>query len=45
MTYAQSPPEGYGHNYAGQLLETWAMIAPPPDWTAADTRRAVDVAG
>src|SRR3712207_7951131 len=34
MTYAQSPPEGFGHNYSSQLLEAWTLIAPPPGWTA-----------
>ena len=37
---AASPPMGYGHNYADQLLDAWVIVAPPPDWTDADTDRA-----
>jgi len=44
LTYAQSPPDGYGHNYGAQLLEAWALVAPPVGWTAADTDRALEVA-
>ncbi|MGY2005092.1 alpha/beta hydrolase [Blastococcus sp. SYSU DS1024] len=40
LTNAASPPMGYGHNYAGQLLDAWAIVAPPPGWTGTDTERA-----
>jgi uncharacterized membrane protein len=43
LTNAASPPMGYGHNYGAQLLDAWAIIAPPEGWTDADTRRARDV--
>lgn len=40
LTNAAYPPQGYGHNYSSELLDAWALIAPPPGWTAADTERA-----
>jgi uncharacterized membrane protein len=43
LTNAVSPPMGYGHNYGAQLLDAWAIIAPPPGWTDADTDRAREV--
>jgi uncharacterized membrane protein len=43
LTNAASPPMGYGHNYGAHLLDAWAIIAPPPGWTDADTDRARDV--
>ena len=43
LTNAASPPMGYGHNYGAQLLDAWAIVAPPPGWTDADTDRARDV--
>ncbi|KQS65033.1 hypothetical protein ASG41_16205 [Modestobacter sp. Leaf380] len=45
MTNAQSPPDGYGHNYGDLLLDAWLLIAPPDGWTAADTDRARAVVG
>lgn len=32
-------PKGHGHNYGVMAADAWAAIAPPPDWTAADTAR------
>jgi uncharacterized membrane protein len=32
-------PDGQGHNYAGAMPGVFAAVAPPPDWTAADTAR------
>ncbi|SDF72844.1 Uncharacterized membrane protein [Blastococcus aurantiacus] len=40
LTNAASPPMGYGHNYGAQLVDAWAIVAPPSGWTAADTERA-----
>lgn len=40
LTNAASPPMGYGHNYGAQLVDAWAVVAPPEGWTAADTERA-----
>lgn len=39
MPYAQDVPEGHGHNYREAFADTWAAVAPPPGWTAADTDR------
>lgn len=39
MTNASSVPGGHGHNYGDFVLDGWAAVAPPPDWTAADTER------
>jgi uncharacterized membrane protein len=43
LANADYPPQGYGHNYSAQLLDAWALVAPPPGWTPADTARARDV--
>lgn len=40
LTNAAYPPMGYGHNYGAQLVDAWAIVAPPPGWTDADTERA-----
>ncbi len=40
LTNAASPPMGYGHNYGAALVDAWAIVAPPPGWTSADTERA-----
>jgi len=32
-------PPGFGHDYRLDYVDGWARIAPPDDWTAADTRR------
>ncbi|QNG38788.1 hypothetical protein F1C76_21630 [Geodermatophilaceae bacterium NBWT11] len=45
MTNAQSPPDGYGHNYGNLMLDAWLLIAPPDGWTEADTARAREVVG
>jgi uncharacterized membrane protein len=37
---AAYPPQGFGHNYGAEMLDAWALVAPPPGWTAADTDRA-----
>jgi uncharacterized membrane protein len=42
-------PTGYGHNFGSNVVDGWVAIAPPEDWTAADTarlkERVYDVAG
>jgi len=32
-------PQGHGHNYASQMVASWAYVVPPPGWTAAETER------
>ncbi|WP_198285968.1 alpha/beta hydrolase [Saccharomonospora marina] len=39
LPYAQDVPPGHGHNYRALFADTWAAVAPPPGWTAADTLR------
>lgn len=39
MTNASSVPAGHGHNYGEWVLDGWAAVAPPPDWTPEDTER------
>jgi uncharacterized membrane protein len=39
MTNASAMPAGHGHNYADTVLDGWAAVAPPEDWTAEDTER------
>jgi len=34
-----SPPPGFGHDYATEYVEGWALVAPPDGWTDADTDR------
>jgi uncharacterized membrane protein len=34
-----SPPPGFGHDYATEYAKGWALVAPPPRWTQADTER------
>jgi uncharacterized membrane protein len=38
-----SAPMHHGHIYGTEQAEAWAAIAPPPGWSAADTRRIVAV--
>jgi len=45
MANAQSPPDGYGHNYGSMMLEAWLLISAPEGWTDADTDRAREVVG
>lgn len=39
MTNAAGVPGGHGHNYGESMLDGWAAVAPPPNWTPADTER------
>lgn len=39
MLNAADMPAGHGHNYDNVILDGWVAVAPPPDWTAADTER------
>ena len=39
MTNAGSVPGGHGHNYGDFVLDAWAAVAPPDDWTPEDTER------
>jgi uncharacterized membrane protein len=34
-----SAPSGHGHNYDVDLVAGWAAVAPPAQWTAADSAR------
>jgi len=34
-----SPPNGYGHNYVDKIANSWAAVAPAPNWTDDDTQR------
>ncbi len=37
--YGTTVPPGYGHNYGNMSVDTWAQVAPPPGWTAAQTQK------
>jgi uncharacterized membrane protein len=39
LTNAEGVPGGHGHNYSNDILDSWAAVAPPDGWTAADTER------
>jgi uncharacterized membrane protein len=34
-----STPAGFGHNYATDYVNAWALVVPPHGWTTADTQR------
>lgn len=39
MLNAADMPAGHGHNYDNVILDGWVAVAPPPQWTPADTER------
>ncbi|GAA4809200.1 alpha/beta hydrolase [Tomitella cavernea] len=39
LAMAADVPDGHGHNYGTQVLDGWAAVAAPSDWTDADTER------
>ncbi|MBF6165354.1 alpha/beta hydrolase [Streptomyces gardneri] len=39
LTNAQGVTDGHGHRYGTLVLDGWAAIAAPPDWTAARSER------
>ncbi len=32
-------PDGHGHNYGTAMVDAFAAVLPPANWTAADTER------
>ena len=34
-----SAASGHGHNYDADFVSGWAAVAPPAEWTAADSAR------
>lgn len=42
MVLGGNAPVGHGHIYATEQAEAWALIAPPPRWSAASTTRLVE---
>jgi uncharacterized membrane protein len=34
-----SAPSGHGHNYDVDFVAGWAAVAPPAQWTVADSAR------
>jgi uncharacterized membrane protein len=45
MTNAAGMPGGHGHNYGDAVIDGWAAVIPPDDWTVADTERVKRVTG
>lgn len=39
LAFAKSAPAGHGHVYGSGVVDGWAVLAPPPGWTTADTIR------
>ncbi|MGQ4600209.1 alpha/beta-hydrolase family protein [Nocardia sp. R6R-6] len=39
LTNAQGVTDGHGHRYGSLVLDGWAAIAAPPDWTAQRSER------
>lgn len=39
LTNAQGVTDGHGHRYGSLVLDGWAAIAAPPDWTAERAER------
>jgi uncharacterized membrane protein len=37
--------EDYGHRYVRRVVEAWAVIAPPDEWTDSDTERLKGLMG
>jgi uncharacterized membrane protein len=37
--FGVSVPDGFGHNYASQIVGAWAAVVPPDGWTDADSVR------
>ncbi|MFX0573963.1 alpha/beta hydrolase [Nocardia nepalensis] len=42
LPHAQSVNDGHGHNYGDLVLDGWAAIAQPPDWSADSADRIRD---
>lgn len=34
-----SAPSGHGHDYGVDFVAAWAAVAPPAEWTVADSTR------
>jgi uncharacterized membrane protein len=34
-----SAPSGHGHDYGTDFVAAWAAVAPPAEWTVADSTR------
>ncbi len=39
LLFASDMPFGHGHNYGAKLVDGWAAVAAPKDWTEDDTYR------
>ncbi|WP_019931479.1 alpha/beta-hydrolase family protein [Nocardia sp. BMG111209] len=39
LTNAQSVADGHGHNYGSLVLDAWAAVLRPPDWTPQENER------
>jgi uncharacterized membrane protein len=39
LVFANNVPTGHGHVYGSSVVDGWAALLPPQDWTAADTVR------
>ncbi|MFF1529524.1 alpha/beta hydrolase [Cellulomonas sp. NPDC058312] len=43
LVNSKSVPDGHGHNYDALTLDGWLAVAPPADWSDADTARVREV--
>jgi uncharacterized membrane protein len=44
LPMATSVPAGYGHNIApASYIDAWTAVTAPPDWSAGDTERLMQV--
>jgi len=39
LPFASGAPLGHGHRYVLNVVDGWAAVLQPPDWTADDTQR------
>jgi uncharacterized membrane protein len=39
LVFSNDVPRGHGHQYKSGTVDGWAVLAPPPGWTTADTVR------
>lgn len=45
LAYSTGVPGGHGHKYGSNVVDGWAGIVPPDDWTDADTQRLKAIIG
>lgn len=39
LAFSTNVPTGHGHVYGSSVVDAWAALLPPPEWTTADSDR------